>query len=31
MKLFMKITKVINNNVGCAFNENNKEVVIMGG
>ncbi len=26
----MKITKVINNNVVCAFNEDNKEVVIMG-
>ncbi|MEG2017751.1 MAG: PRD domain-containing protein [Clostridium sp.] len=26
----MKITKVINNNVVCAFNEENKEVVIMG-
>lgn len=26
----MKITKVINNNVVCAFNEVNKEVVIMG-
>ncbi|MBO3445138.1 BglG family transcription antiterminator LicT [Clostridium sp. CCUG 7971] len=26
----MKITKVINNNVVCAYNANNKEVVIMG-
>ncbi|RDY28527.1 PRD domain-containing protein [Romboutsia weinsteinii] len=26
----MKVTKVINNNVVCAYNANNKEVVIMG-
>lgn len=30
MKIFMKVTKVINNNVVCAYNANNKEVVIMG-
>ena len=26
----MRVTKIINNNVVCAYNANNKEVVIMG-
>lgn len=30
MNLFMKITKVINNNFVCSLNEKNKEVVVMG-